>query len=86
MGMSCKLTLNWCKKTVSQTVPPVFYVSILTLKEDLTMSNMKTEVVVVRLTKHERALLDTVKTKPLLADWLKEIAMAEAKQRKNKEA
>lgn len=50
------------------------------------MSNMKTEVVVVRLTKHERALLDTVKTKPLLADWLKEIAMVEAKKRKNKEA
>ncbi|AWS51320.1 MULTISPECIES: hypothetical protein [Providencia] len=49
------------------------------------MSNMKTEVVVVRLTKHERALLDTVKTKPLLADWLKEIAMAKAKQQESKE-
>ncbi|GAB1440823.1 hypothetical protein MASR2M36_36080 [Providencia sp.] len=48
------------------------------------MSNMKTEVVIVRLTKHERALFDAVKTKPLLADWLKEIAMAEVKQQENK--
>ncbi|MEQ4673413.1 MbeCy [Providencia vermicola] len=49
------------------------------------MSHMKTEVVVVRLTKHERALLDAVKTKPLLADWLKEIAMAEVKEQEKKE-
>lgn len=48
------------------------------------MSHMKTEVVVVRLTKHERALLDAVKTKPLLADWLKEIAMAEAKEQEKR--
>lgn len=48
------------------------------------MSNMKTEVVIVRLTKHERALFDAVKTKPLLSDWLKEIAMAEVKQQENK--
>ncbi len=63
----------------------MFCVTILILEEDRAMSNMKTEVVVVRLTKHERALLDTVKTKPLLADWLKEIAMAEAKQQESKE-
>ncbi len=63
----------------------MFCVTILILEEDRAMSNMKTEVVVVRLTKHERALLDTVKTKPLLADWLKEIAMAKAKQQESKE-
>lgn len=64
----------------------MFCVTILILEEEeWAMSNMKTEVVVVRLTKHERALLDTVKTKPLLADWLKEIAMAEVKQQQNKE-
>ncbi len=63
----------------------MFCVIILILEEDRAMSNMKTEVVVVRLTKHERALLDTVKTKPLLADWLKEIAMAKAKQQESKE-
>ncbi len=63
----------------------MFCGTILILEEDRAMSNMKTEVVVVRLTKHERALLDTVKTKPLLADWLKEIAMAKAKQQESKE-
>lgn len=62
----------------------MFYVTILTLEEEIVMSNMKTEVVVVRLTKHERAVLDKVKKKPLLADWLKDIAMAEAKQQENK--
>ncbi len=63
----------------------MFCGTILILEEDRAMSNMKTEVVVVRLTKHERALLDTVKTKPLLADWLKEIAMAKAKKQESKE-
>lgn len=48
------------------------------------MSNMKTEVIVIRLTKDERALFDAVKTKPLLADWLKEIAMNEVRQQENK--
>ncbi|HAS8353325.1 TPA: MbeCy [Vibrio vulnificus] len=41
------------------------------------MSDMKTEVVVIRLTKKERALLDTVKTRPLLADWMRELAFSE---------
>lgn len=49
------------------------------------MSTMKTEVVVIRLTKHERAILDSVKTKPLLADWLKEIAFSEVKLQENKD-
>nr|WP_282557090.1 MULTISPECIES: hypothetical protein [Providencia] len=48
------------------------------------MSNMKTEVIVIRLTKQERALLDSVKTKPLLADWMKEIALSEVKEQENK--
>ncbi|BBG58593.1 Uncharacterised protein [Providencia rustigianii] len=47
------------------------------------MSNMKTEIVVVRLTKQERALLDAIKTKPLLADWLKELAFSQVKQQEN---
>lgn len=34
------------------------------------MSDMKTEVVVIRLTKKERAMLDSVKTRALLADWM----------------
>ncbi len=44
------------------------------------MSNMKTEIVVVRLTKHERAMLDAIKTKPLLADWLKSLAFSQVEQ------
>ncbi|CAG9413856.1 TPA: MbeCy [Providencia alcalifaciens] len=44
------------------------------------MSNMKTEIVVVRLTKHERAMLDAVKTTPLLADWLKILAFSQVEQ------
>lgn len=48
------------------------------------MSTMKTEVVVIRLTKNERALLDSVKTKPLLADWMKEVVLAEIKSQENK--
>ncbi|OAT54045.1 MbeCy [Providencia heimbachae] len=48
------------------------------------MSNMKTEVIVIRLTKQERALLDSIKTKPLLADWMKEIALSEVKEQENK--
>lgn len=46
------------------------------------MSTMKTEVVVIRLTKEERALLDSVKTRALLADWMKELAFAELLQQK----
>lgn len=41
------------------------------------MPNMKTEVIVVRLTKKERALMDAVKIKPLLSDWMRELALAE---------
>lgn len=37
---------------------------------------MKTEVVVIRLTKQERAELDAKKTKPMLSEWLKELAFA----------
>lgn len=37
---------------------------------------MKTEVIVIRLTKQERAELDTKKTKPILSEWLKELAFA----------
>lgn len=40
------------------------------------MHQMKTEVVVIRLTKQERAELDAKKTKPILSDWLKELAFA----------
>ncbi|MBI6531100.1 hypothetical protein JEP40_18495 [Proteus vulgaris] len=40
------------------------------------MSTMKTEVIVIRLTKKERALLDSIKTAPLLADWMKELALS----------
>nr|EKT8252984.1 hypothetical protein [Proteus mirabilis] len=41
---------------------------------------MKTEVVVIRLTKQERAALDSIKTMPLLADWLKELALSKWKE------
>ncbi|WP_040690847.1 hypothetical protein [Providencia burhodogranariea] len=37
---------------------------------------MKTEVIVIRLTKQERAELDAKKTKPILSEWLKELAFA----------
>ncbi|MEQ4923666.1 hypothetical protein [Proteus hauseri] len=39
------------------------------------MSMMKTEVVIIRLTKKERALLDSIKTVPLLSDWMRELAL-----------
>lgn len=35
---------------------------------------MKTEVIVIRLTKQERAALEAKKTTPLLADWIKTLA------------
>ncbi len=44
------------------------------------MSTMKTEVVVIRLTKQERAALDSIKTMPLLTDWLKELALSKWKE------
>ncbi|CAM7028220.1 MbeCy [Morganella morganii] len=47
------------------------------------MSDMKTEVVVIRLTKKERAMLDSVKTRALLADWMKELAFTELNKREN---
>lgn len=47
------------------------------------MSTMKTEVVVIRLTKKERALFDAVKTTPLLADWMRELALAKVEQEKS---
>lgn len=37
---------------------------------------MKTEVIVIRLTKQERAVLEAKKTTPLLADWIKTLAFA----------
>ncbi|MGX4744332.1 MbeCy [Providencia rettgeri] len=40
------------------------------------MHQMKTEVVVIRLTKKERAELDAKKTKPILSEWLKELAFS----------
>ncbi|ELZ5939269.1 MbeCy [Providencia vermicola] len=40
------------------------------------MHQMKTEVVVIRLTKKERAELDAKKTKPILSEWMKELAFA----------
>lgn len=45
-------------------------------KGEFEMSMMKTEVVVIRLTKKERALLDSIKTTPLLADWMRELALS----------
>lgn len=47
------------------------------------MSDMKTEVVVIRLTKKERAMLDSVKTRALFADWMKELAFTELNKREN---
>ncbi|EJK8624987.1 MbeCy [Morganella morganii] len=47
------------------------------------MSDMKTEVVVIRLTKKEREMLDSVKTRALLADWMKELAFTELNKREN---
>ncbi len=44
------------------------------------MSTMKTEVIVIRLTKKERALLDSIKTAPLLADWMKELALSKLQE------
>ncbi|WP_405468632.1 MbeCy [Morganella morganii] len=49
------------------------------------MSDMKTEVVVIRLTKKERALLDTVKTRPLLADWMRELAFSELNKQEDRD-
>ena len=40
------------------------------------MQQMKTEVIVIRLTKKERAELDAKKTKPILSEWMKELAFA----------
>lgn len=47
------------------------------------MSSMKTEVIVIRLTKRERALLDSIKTAPLLADWMKELALSKLQEQDN---
>ncbi|HEJ9485116.1 MULTISPECIES: hypothetical protein [Proteus] len=47
------------------------------------MSTMKTEVIVIRLTKKERALLDSIKTAPLLADWMKELALSKLQEQGN---
>ncbi len=46
------------------------------LKGEIKMHQMKTEVVVIRLTKKERAELDAKKTKPILSEWMKELAFA----------
>lgn len=47
---------------------------------EIIMSTMKTEVIVIRLTKKERALLDSIKTAPLLADWMKELALSKLQE------
>ncbi|MCS6716185.1 hypothetical protein NOM03_17915, partial [Proteus terrae] len=50
-------------------------------KWEIIMSTMKTEVIVIRLTKKERALLDSIKTAPLLADWMKELALSKLQEK-----
>ena len=44
---------------------------------------MKTEINVISLTKKERALLDSIKTAPLLADWMKELALSKLQEQGN---
>ncbi|MBK5072213.1 MbeCy [Budviciaceae bacterium BWR-B9] len=37
---------------------------------------LKTEVIVIRLTKEELSILEAKKTRPLIGDWLKELAFS----------
>lgn len=71
--------VNTCKTDISAFI----LCQYCPQQRKIIVPNMKTEVIVIRLTKKERALMDAVKTKPLLSDWMRELALAELNKQKN---